>query len=153
ALHGKHQPMTAERRSAREASSPPHRNKTPLTAEYESEPVQEDDDGTLNDENPADTTIEHSNPDIGETEGGSEATPAGVKISESVQNRPASVQNRDLRPETKTRRGAMHETALVNVVRSLRQYGLTYGTIVNLSNGVLTKSTLEIGRASCRERV
>ena len=104
--------------------------------------IDSDKDDQIDDlDGPEDTATITEHPDPSRQ--GSEATPAGVKISESVQNRPASVQNRDLRPETRTRRGAMHETALVNVVRSLRQYGLTYGTIVNRSNGVLTKSTLD----------
>src|SRR5256885_12014875 len=54
-LRGKHQSMTAEQRSTREASSPPDQNKIPLKAEHtnpEQEPAQEDAERILNNDTP-----------------------------------------------------------------------------------------------------
>jgi len=119
--------MTAERRSAREASSPPPQNKTSPTAEHESEPVQEDDDETLNDENPADAIVEHSKPDMGETESGSEGTPN----PEFIQQPPLFIQQDPQRSEKISKNQALFK--LQTTVRELRKYDVSYAVIEKIT--------------------
>ena len=127
ALHGKHQSITAERRSAREASSPPHQNKDRFMAEHESEPVQEDDDRTLNDETPADTTIEHSDPAMERSERGSEVAPT----PEFIQPPRSFIQQEPERSGNMSAKQALFK--LQATVRELRKYDFSYAAIERIT--------------------